>query len=144
MGKPTICICENKDADQLRGNRKADQRLCFRFTGSTIPLLSKIRNFKLLDLFCDCIGRFLSYLVENHIVGFPTKRLRYQEVCTMLLHLSNVLIYGQCNIYPIQTTQKPPPGVLYYLYKISAAYNFVGLFCHLRGSGSSEIRAVCT
>ena len=30
MGKPTICICENKDADQLRGNREADQRLCFR------------------------------------------------------------------------------------------------------------------
>ena len=22
MGKPTICICENKDADQLRGNRE--------------------------------------------------------------------------------------------------------------------------
>ena len=30
MGKPTICIGENKDADQLRGNREADQRLCFR------------------------------------------------------------------------------------------------------------------
>ena len=27
--KPTFCICENKDADQLRGNREADQRLCF-------------------------------------------------------------------------------------------------------------------
>ena len=38
--KPTICICENKDADQLRGNREADQRLCFRYTDSTIPLLS--------------------------------------------------------------------------------------------------------
>ena len=31
MRKPTICICENKDADQLRGNREADQRLCFRY-----------------------------------------------------------------------------------------------------------------
>ena len=41
MRKPTICICENKDADQLRGNREADQRLCFRYTDSTIPLLSK-------------------------------------------------------------------------------------------------------
>ena len=38
MGKQTICICENKDADQLRGNREADQRLCFRYTDSTIPL----------------------------------------------------------------------------------------------------------
>ena len=41
MRKPTFCICENKDADQLRGNPSADQRLCFHFTDSTIPLLSK-------------------------------------------------------------------------------------------------------
>ena len=41
MGKPTFCIGENKDADQLRGNREADQRLCFRFSDSTIPLLIK-------------------------------------------------------------------------------------------------------
>ena len=27
MRKTTICICENKDADQLCGNREADQRL---------------------------------------------------------------------------------------------------------------------
>ena len=39
--KPDFCICENKGADQLRGNREADQRLCFRYTDSTIPLLSK-------------------------------------------------------------------------------------------------------
>ena len=41
MRKPTFCICENKDADQLRGNREADQCLCFRYIDSTIPLLSK-------------------------------------------------------------------------------------------------------
>ena len=47
VGKPTICICENKDTDQLRGNREADQRLCFRYSDSTIsPLLnSKISSF---------------------------------------------------------------------------------------------------
>ena len=39
--KPAICICENKDADQLRGYHKADLRLCFRYIDSTIPLLSK-------------------------------------------------------------------------------------------------------
>ena len=39
--KTYFCICENKDADQLRGNRKADQRLCFHYIDSTIPLLSK-------------------------------------------------------------------------------------------------------
>ena len=36
-----FCICENKDADQLRGKPKAYQRLCFRYTDSTIPLLPK-------------------------------------------------------------------------------------------------------
>ena len=41
MRKPDFCICENKDADQLRGNHEADQRLCFRYTDSTIPLLSE-------------------------------------------------------------------------------------------------------
>ena len=41
MGKPTMCIGENKDADQLRGNREPDQRLCFPYTDSTIPLLLK-------------------------------------------------------------------------------------------------------
>ena len=41
MRKPAFCICENKDAHQLRGNREADQRLCFRYTDSTIPLLPK-------------------------------------------------------------------------------------------------------
>ena len=41
MEKPTICICENKHADQLRSNCEADQRLCFRYSDSTIPLLLK-------------------------------------------------------------------------------------------------------
>ena len=41
MGKPTICIGENKDADQLRGNREADQRLCFRYSDRIVPLLLK-------------------------------------------------------------------------------------------------------
>ena len=45
--KPTICICENKDADQLCSNCTADQHLCFRHTDSTMPilLLSKVSSF---------------------------------------------------------------------------------------------------
>ena len=31
----SFCICENKNADQLRGNREADQRLCFRYKDRT-------------------------------------------------------------------------------------------------------------
>ena len=41
MRKLTSCIGENKDADKLRSNCEADQRLCFRYMGSTITLLSK-------------------------------------------------------------------------------------------------------
>ena len=41
MGKPTICIGENKGADQLCGYREADQRLCFRYSDSIISLLLK-------------------------------------------------------------------------------------------------------
>ena len=39
--KTNIYICENKDADQLRGDREDDQRLCFHYIDTTIPLLSK-------------------------------------------------------------------------------------------------------
>ena len=53
MRKSAFCICENKDADQLRGDREADQRLCFRYIYSTIPI------------FCDCTARFVSDLVGN-------------------------------------------------------------------------------
>ena len=41
MRKLAFCKCENKDADQLRNNCTADQRLCFRYMDSTIPLLPK-------------------------------------------------------------------------------------------------------
>ena len=41
MRKPAFCICENKDPDQLRSNCAADQRLCFPYMDSTIPLLPK-------------------------------------------------------------------------------------------------------
>ena len=75
MRKPTICICENKATDQLRSNCEADQRLCFRFTDSTIPpsLLSKSEISSLA--IHACTARFVSDLVENHIVDFLMTRL---------------------------------------------------------------------
>ena len=39
--KTNILRMRKQDTDQLRGNREADQRLCFRYIDSTIPLLSK-------------------------------------------------------------------------------------------------------
>ena len=41
MRKPDFCLRENKGADQLRSNCEADQRLCFRYTDSTLSLLIK-------------------------------------------------------------------------------------------------------
>ena len=42
MRKLAFCICEkNKGADQLCGNCEADQRLCFHYMDSTVPLLPK-------------------------------------------------------------------------------------------------------
>ena len=76
LRKPDFCICENKDADQLRGNREADQRLCFRYTDSTIPLqcTSYIRNFKPPAIFCGCTARFVWDQVGN-----PEDRFSHNE-----------------------------------------------------------------
>ena len=54
-------------ADQLHGNCAADKRLCFHFIHvvSTISLLSFIRNFKPLVIFCNCVARLVSDLVRN-------------------------------------------------------------------------------
>ena len=62
MRKPDFCICENKAADQLCGNRTTDQRLCFRYMDSTTSLF---RNFEPLAIFCDFPVRFVSDLVGN-------------------------------------------------------------------------------
>ena len=40
--------CLNKNAHMLRGNRAADQRLCFRYITSTISVLSKSKISSLL------------------------------------------------------------------------------------------------
>ena len=74
--KSTICICENKDADQLRGNREADQRFYFSNTDSTISLLCiYIQNFHPLTIFCAFAAQLVSDLFENHIVVFPMRWL---------------------------------------------------------------------
>ena len=76
MRKPDFCICKDKDADQLRGYREADQRLCFRYIDSTIPLLP---NYKPLTIFCDCTDRFVSDLVRN-----PEDRFSHNEALIIM------------------------------------------------------------
>ena len=86
--KQAFCICENKDADQLRGNREADQRLCFRYIDSTIPILPKILNFKPLAILCGCTARFVWDLVGN-----PEDRFSHNEAQFMIV-FSVVLVYS--------------------------------------------------
>ena len=84
MRKPAFSICENKDADQLRGNREADQRLCFRYTDSKIALLPKSEiSSNRLAIFCGCTARFVSDLVGN-----PEDRLSHNEA-----QLLSVVLY---------------------------------------------------
>ena len=73
MGKPTICIGENIDADHLRGDCEADQRLCFRYSESAILFFF---NPKFLAVFYASTALFVSDLFGNHIVGFPKRRLK--------------------------------------------------------------------
>ena len=73
--KPDFCLCGNKGADQLRSNCEADQRLCFRYTDSTLSLyFFYIPKFQASACFCDCTGRFVSDLVGN-----PASRLMNQR-----------------------------------------------------------------
>ena len=65
MRKPAFCICENKDADKLRGNHAADQRLCFCYIDSTILLLSKSEISSLKQSSEDVQWGFVSVLVGN-------------------------------------------------------------------------------
>ena len=78
MRKQTTFICVNKGADQLRSNCEVDQRLCFRYTDSTIPLVSKFNISS-----CGTV-RFVSDLIGTQIVGFLTHRLKYITLNTQL------------------------------------------------------------
>ena len=91
MRKPTFCICENKAADQLCGNRTSDQGLCFRYTYSTIPLLPKSDA-----IFCGCTVRFVSDLVGN-----PEDRFSHNEA--QFLYTMGIteqsLLFVHCPVY---------------------------------------------
>ena len=91
MGKQTFCTCENKDADQLRNNCnncEADQHLCFRYSDSTIPLLSKSKMSSFYPASLDvqpglCYPASLDVQPglcqtwsETQIVGFLARRLK--------------------------------------------------------------------
>ena len=91
MRKPAFCICENKDADQLRGNRDADQRLCFRYLDSIIPLLPKYQRSS------ECGNR--SHNVSLPIILKKTKVGQIlQYLCISLLVVPILLYWVQVSV----------------------------------------------
>ena len=77
MRKPAFCICENKDAYQLHSNREADQRLCFSYTVSTIPLLPKYEITSLYPSSVAVQPGLCRTWSETPKTGFLTTRLIY-------------------------------------------------------------------
>ena len=103
MGKPSICICENKGADQLCSNCEADQRLCFRYTDSKIPL----QVFSLHDLnyiLCgtQTIRTITPFIIILLLVRILSDRfIIYEDSCNTNQHCK------YCKYSP--PTYPPPP-----------------------------------
>ena len=113
--KPKFRLCENKGADQLRSNCEADQRLCFRYLDSTIPLLpkSEISSFQPYKQVCVGPGRkprrlvfscrssdliFMICVMRILSSGFPIN-LYNPKICTKSLNsrfinLNRIIAYG--------------------------------------------------
>ena len=95
MRKPTICVCENKDADQLRSNCEADQRLCFCYTDSTLHLFlkSEISSFKPASVtvqpsLCRTWSETQSvgFLTHRHILYIACRGVNAEKVITLASH----------------------------------------------------------
>ena len=99
MRKPTLCICENKDADQLRVNREADQRLCFPYIDSTIPLLSKSEIPSLKPSSAAVQPGLCQTRSETRMLVFPRRRWIVSLISLLqaMLHLAPKLNYKNLN-----------------------------------------------
>ena len=77
-------MLKNKDADQLPGNREADQHLCFRYTDSTIHLLSKYEISSLQPSSVAVLPGLCRTWSETPKTGFLTTRFIWRGACTVL------------------------------------------------------------
>ena len=80
MRKPSFAYARTKTqisfaVTQLSGNREADQRLCFRFIDSPIPLLPKSEISSLKPSSVAVQPGLCGTWVETSKTGFLTKRL---------------------------------------------------------------------
>ena len=81
MRIPAFCICKNKGADQLHSNHAADQRFCFRYIDSTIPLFH-IPNAKFQDRFSRNAAHLILTLQPQALSGIS---LRFEGELSILL-----------------------------------------------------------
>ena len=77
MRKPDFCLCEKKA--QISSHCEADQRLCFGYTDSTIPLLpkSEISNLKRSSVAAQ--AGLCQTWSEIPKTGFLASRLNYSK-----------------------------------------------------------------
>ena len=104
--KNCFCICENKGADQLCGNCRADCCLRFRYIDSTIPLIPKSKILSLLPSYVfEQPG-----LCQTWSETLKTGLLMTQLIC-IGLHADKDLmtIWGEVlNIFPLKHILRLP------------------------------------
>ena len=76
LRKLAFCIGENRDTDQLRSNREADQRLCFHYTDSKIPLLPRYETASVQPSSVAAQPGLCLTWSETPKTGFLTTRLK--------------------------------------------------------------------
>ena len=101
MRKPDFCICENKGADQLRGDREADQHLCFRYTDITIPRLPKYKISSLKPSSVAVQPGLCQTRSEILKTGFLTTRLVFHHCLLFHLHVMDALLFGKTTVKPV-------------------------------------------
>ena len=91
MSQLNFDICENKVADQLRSYCEADLRLFFRYTDTTIPLLSKSKISNLKPFSETAQAVLCQTRAETTKTGFLASRLNnvfhlpdYLHTCAIL------------------------------------------------------------
>ena len=89
--KPDFCLCENKGADQLRSNCEADQRLCFRHSDSTIPVLLKSEISSCLPLSVTVQADLCRTWSETPKTGFLASRLILSVIRSQTQTLASII-----------------------------------------------------
>ena len=86
MRKPAFCICENKDADQLRGKLISAFVFAIRIVQSLNYLNPK---FQASSHFCGCTAWFVSDEVRNPEDQFSHKEAHMESDSGSSWHLSH-------------------------------------------------------